>query len=144
MNIAPVLISFFFLICLYACAQVQNDGARSLHNANTVISPTARKLWTGTPHEQQSQQTAEEKRILQDGFSEIQILEMELVCVVILKPLLMMMELNMKFKLSTFLLQNIIQAVNVYGQKKLVEKLIKTSQETLILIRLAIATLQAI
>ncbi len=44
------------LFLLSACAQVQNDGARSLENANEVVSSAGGKAWTGTPKDNQKKE----------------------------------------------------------------------------------------
>ncbi|MFN8389485.1 MAG: hypothetical protein U0136_04265 [Bdellovibrionota bacterium] len=48
MKLAPLWISFLLLICLFACAKVQDDSGRTLRNANSVISPAGQKLWNGS------------------------------------------------------------------------------------------------
>ena len=51
------------VVCFSAgCAQVQSDGARTLENANEVVSSAGGKVWTGTPNEQQQNKQKEKEK----------------------------------------------------------------------------------
>jgi hypothetical protein len=53
MKLAPVWISFSLLACLFACAKVQDSGARKPENGNSVLAAAARsngeRIWKDSP-----------------------------------------------------------------------------------------------
>ena len=40
-----LLLAMSSLLTMFACAQAQTDGGRSLHNANGVVSSFGKNLW---------------------------------------------------------------------------------------------------